>query len=99
MPTAIVKERIDDLNLQLARSAAAGFLKGTLFGLVSGVLLTYRYSHGVNKGFFRMPYQVSYVVCCGVVGLSISAEKTTQKLSKQIMVEEELRRDAYINGR
>lgn len=99
MPTGIVKERIGDLNTQLARSAAAGFLKGTLFGLISGVALRWRYSHGVNKGFFRVPYQVSYVVCCGIVGLSISAEKTTQKMSRQIMVEEELRKEAYINGR
>jgi hypothetical protein len=99
MVSPVVKDRISDYNLQLARSAAIGFLKGTLIGLVSGVGLSYRYNRGVLKGFFRTPYKFAYVMCWGVTGLIFDSEVATHRISRQVMIEEELRNEAYYLGK
>lgn len=74
-----------------------GVLEGTIFGLLLGAFLMYRYNHGVNRKFFHNSYKVAYMVCWNVAGMTWRMDEAKLKLRKQALVENQLRQDEYMN--
>lgn len=96
MPIANVsKERISEIEGQMMKAGAIGFLKGTLFALGSGAFFSYRYNYGVNKRLFLTPYKVWYVIVWGVVGVSFAVENAKVSIAKHLAEEENIRRIDY----
>ncbi|EGV66558.1 hypothetical protein CANTEDRAFT_100961 [Yamadazyma tenuis ATCC 10573] len=92
------KDKLRDLNMQLFRSGVVGMLKGTLVGLISGWAINYRYRH-LHPHVFRTPYKFAYVLCWAFSGIIFSTEYAKDTITKQLAVEEELKREMYLNGK
>lgn len=92
-------EKIHDLNQKLLRSGITGLLKGTLIGIISGVIINYRYNRGLNKGFFKTPYKISYLICWGFAGIIFDTDNAKTQISRQLTVEEEVKRNMYFQGK
>ncbi|CAN3474867.1 hypothetical protein DICA0_B10396 [Diutina catenulata] len=88
--------RVEEYQSVMTHAAVRGVLQGTLAGLVTGWFLNYRYNHGHNVRFFRPAYKVAYVVCWNVVAMSWTMDEAKYKLRKQLLVENQLRQDEYL---
>lgn len=96
MPVSkLSQDRIEQINSQMLRAGAIGFLKGSLVAIVSGLYFNYRYNHGVNARFFLTPYKVWYLVSWGIVGISFAAETTRINITKDLAEEEDIRRNQF----
>ncbi|CUM67605.1 uncharacterized protein PRCAT00005305001 [Priceomyces carsonii] len=89
------KERLDQISTQLWQAGFTGMLKGTLIGLVTGYYFSYKYNRGPNTRFFKTPYKFWYLICWNVVGIIFETDVSKAKISKQIALEEDLKRNAY----
>lgn len=89
------REKLHELNMQLLRSGTVGMLKGTLLGLVTGWALAYKYRHTHTV---RTPYKFAYVLCWAMSGIILSTESAKDKISKQLALEEELKKELYLLG-
>lgn len=90
------KEKIDQLTSQLWQAGLTGLLKGTLVGLVTGFYLNYKYNFGHNTKFFNAPFKVAYLVGWNFVFISFAVESEKIKMRKQLAVEEQIKRDIYM---
>lgn len=98
MPVSnISQERLAEINKQMLQAGAIGILKGTLVGLVTGYFFNYRYNHGPNTKFFLRPYKIWYLVSCGIVGLSFSAETARMRITRDLAEEENIRRNQFFS--
>ncbi|KAK6200317.1 uncharacterized protein RJT21DRAFT_42736 [Scheffersomyces amazonensis] len=96
MVTTMTKERqetISRFNKQLWQAGVAGCLEGTLIGLLSGWYISYKYNHGHNTKFFRTPHKFWYLVSWNIVGIIFSTDIAKMRISKQIAIEDEIRRN------
>ena len=59
------------------------------------VCIIYKYNHGVNRAYFKTTYKVWWFVGWNVVGITFATD-TKMKISKQAAMEDELKRNRYI---
>ncbi|KAK6459529.1 uncharacterized protein RJT20DRAFT_16877 [Scheffersomyces xylosifermentans] len=90
------QERLNRLNKQLWQAGLTGVLQGTLVALVSGYYINYKYNHGVNRGFFKTPYKVAWFMCWNIVGIIFTTDIAKMKISKQVAIEDEIKRNSYL---
>ncbi|KAK6459906.1 hypothetical protein DFJ63DRAFT_255178 [Scheffersomyces coipomensis] len=90
------KERINRYNKQLWQAGFTGCLKGTLVALVSGYYINYKYNYGHNVKFFKTPYKIWYLISWNVVGIIFTTDIAKIKISKQIAIEDEIKRNLYL---
>lgn len=89
------EDRIHDLNNQLFRAGVRGALQGALIGVVSGLFLNLRYNKGHTAQFFRLPYKCWYLTIWGIAGVIFQTDKEKGHMSRQLALEEELKRNIF----
>lgn len=89
------EDRLHELNSQLFRAGIIGLLKGCLIGVASGLFLSFRYNRGHNTHFFRRPYKFLYVSSWGFAGIIFETDRAKGHMSKQLAIEEELKRNIF----
>lgn len=89
------QQRLDELNSQLWHAGMIGMLRGSIIGVVTGYYFNYRYNRGMNKRFFQTPYKFLYLVSWNIVGIIFTTDVATMKMSRQVAIEEDLRRNLY----
>lgn len=92
------KARTERVSRRLWEAGFIGALQGSLGGLVTGFYLNYRYNHGPNAGFFRAPYKIFYLVAWNIAGIIFVTDREKMKISKELAVEEEIRRSNYMKN-
>ncbi|ODV79169.1 uncharacterized protein CANTADRAFT_51151 [Suhomyces tanzawaensis NRRL Y-17324] len=90
--------RLSELNNQMWQAGVTGMLRGSIFALVSGVFFNYKYNHGHNVRFFNTPYKVWWFISCNVVGIIFTTDIAKHKISQQVAVEDEIRRNEYLQN-
>lgn len=90
------QQRLADFKKQLLQAGVTGMLSGSMVALVSGYYLSYRHNHGVNTRFLNTPYKFAYFLCWNIAGLIVYTDHAKLKLRKQALVEDQLRREQYI---
>lgn len=90
------RERNERFKNQLYQAAAKGVLQGTLIALMTGYALSYKYNHVVNRAYFKTTYKVWWFVGWNVVGITFATDTAKMKISKQAAMEDELKRNRYI---
>lgn len=98
MVTENKKQRIGELNKQLFQAGLIGLLKGSLIGLVSGFYINYKYNRGHNQKFFSRPSKVAYLVGWGFVGIIFCTDIEKLKISKQLAMEEQIKRNIFVEN-
>lgn len=89
------QERLEELNSQLWNAGLIGMLRGSIIGVVTGYYFMHRYNRGVNKRFFQTPYKFLYLVSWNIVGIIFTTDVATMKMSRQVAMEEDLKRSLY----
>lgn len=90
------QERLANFKKQMIQAGVTGMLAGSMVALVSGYYLSYRHNHGVNARFFNTPYKLAYFLCFNMAGIIFCTDQAKLKLRKQALIEDEIRREAYI---
>ncbi|RLV86799.1 hypothetical protein JA9_001043 [Meyerozyma sp. JA9] len=90
------EEQLEALRTQLWNAGIIGSLRGTLVGLVSGLYLNYKYNKGPNVRFFSTPYKFLYLISWNVAGIIFTTDIAKTKLRHQIAIEDEIKRDTYL---
>ncbi|KAL6449616.1 hypothetical protein SBY92_004533 [Candida maltosa Xu316] len=90
------QERNERFKTQLYYAAVKGLLQGSLFALVSGYYLSYKYNHGPRTVYFKTAYKVWWVIGWNVVGLTFATDNEKIKISRQAAIEDEIKRNRYL---
>lgn len=90
------KENISRLNTQLWQAGITGMLKGSLIGLVTGFYINYKHNYGENAKFFKTPNKIAYLVGWNFICIMFSVDSEKIKMKKQLSMEEEIKRNAYL---
>lgn len=89
-------QRISRYNKQLLNAAVSGMLKGSLFGLTLGFLLSYRYNHPPYTRFFTPTRMVFWLVGWNVIGVTWSTDVAKVSLTRQAALEHEIKRNLLL---
>jgi hypothetical protein len=92
------QDRLDNFRSQLVNAGIKGVIGGSLVALVSGYYLSYKHNFGHNRNFFNTPYKIGYFVCWNIVGIIFCTDNAKLRLRKEAIVEDELRREEYIQN-
>ncbi|KAG2736466.1 hypothetical protein G9P44_000556 [Scheffersomyces stipitis] len=90
------QKQISQFNKQLWQAGLTGMLEGTLVALVSGYYFKYKFNHGHNARFFKAPYQMWWLVSWNFVGIIFTTDLAKIKISKQVAIEDEIKRNRYL---
>lgn len=90
-------KKVKQLNSQLIQAGIIGSLKGTLIGVLSGLYINYRYNRAHNTKFFSTTFKFGYVFSWLLAGLIFETDIEKSKISKQIAIDEEIKKNMYIN--